>query len=261
MTRETEDARDERKRKFISTLKEKRCRDLIDSLARRIKSYEEGTVTAEEVFKSASYVARESKEIETLFKKRPDVILAGIAMDENRYVTEIGELSVKVRKGDVTVVFTDAIVNPASPDGAMTAGVAGAIKGAGGAEIEKEALSRAPIARGNAVATGAGSLSNRYIVHAPTMDAPGGTSAHDHVKDAVIAALKLAEELEIESIAIPGMGTGAGGVSPVDSARAIVEAIASHEAGSVSDITLIDRTDEMVAAFTKTLEQYDEEHG
>ena len=55
------------------------------------------------------------------------------------------------------------------------------------------------------------------------------------------------------------MGTGASGVSPADSAKAIITAIKSHEVKTVSDITLIDRTDEMVGAFTKTLEQYDEE--
>ncbi len=261
MVRETEDARDERKRRFIAALKEKSCRDLINPLARKIKSYEEGSIPAEEVFKTVSYVARESREIETLFKKRPDVILAGIAMDENLYVTEVGEISVKVRKGDVTVVFTDAIVNPASPDGAMSAGLAGAIKSAGGADIEKEALSKAPIEGGNAVATGTGSLPNRYVLHAPTVDEPGGRSSYNHVEAAVTAALKLAEELEIESIAIPGMGTGAGGIAPADSAKAIITAIKSHEVKTVSDITLIDRTDEMVGAFTKTLEQYDEEYG
>lgn len=46
----------------------------------------------------------------------------------------------KVRQGDLTAVFADAIINPASPDGTMSAGSAGAIKKVGGDEIEEEAM-------------------------------------------------------------------------------------------------------------------------
>jgi O-acetyl-ADP-ribose deacetylase (regulator of RNase III) len=261
MPKETEEARDERKRKFIAALKESKCRELIEPLRQKIASYIEGSIAAEDVFKAVHYVSRESNEVIALFKKRPDVILAGIAMEANLYVTEIGGINVKARKGDLTVLFVDAIVNPESPDGKMTAGVAGAIKKEGGAGIEEEARSKAPIKPGSAVVTAAGSLPNLHVVHAPTAKEPGGASSAEQVKAAVAAALRAAETAGAESIAIPGMGTGAGGVPPDDAAWAAVDAIRSHEAKSISDVILIDRGEETALAFTRALERFDEENG
>ncbi len=260
MVKESEEARDERKKRFISALRDKKCRDLLEPLARKMESYMEGEITPEDVFKTVKYVARESDEVVNAFKKRPDVILAGIAMEENRYVTEISEINVKARQGDITAVFTDGIVNPADEKGAMTDGVAGAIKEAGGDEIEKEAVSKGPITIGEAIATAAGSLPNHYVIHAATVTGPPGPSSKETIRKALTAALKAAEETECESLAIPGMGTGAGKTVPEEAARAIVDAIKSHTAEHLSDIILIDRNEEMVEAFVEALEKYDAEN-
>ena len=75
------------------------------------------------------------------------------------------------------------------------------------------------------------------------------------------AARKLADALKMESLATPGLGSGAGKVCPEDSAAAILEAIAAHRAKSLADITLIDRDEAMVAAFAAALERFDEENG
>ena len=45
-----------------------------------------------------------------------------------------------VEKADLTKLEVDAIVNPANSSGTMGGGVAGAIKRAGGGEIEREAM-------------------------------------------------------------------------------------------------------------------------
>lgn len=261
MPKETEEARDERKRTFIEALKESKCRALVEPLHRKTTAYLEGGIPAEDLFKTIHYVSKESNEITTMFKKRPDVILAGIAMEENLYVTEICGINVKVRRGDLTVLFVDAIVNPASPDGVMAAGVAGAIKNAGGGVIEEKARAAAPIAPGTALLTEAGSLPNLFVIHAPTADEPGGASSPEKIKAAVSAALLEAEKAEAGTIAIPGMGTGAGGVPSEDAAGAVVEAICAHENREISDIILIDRGEEMVEAFIGALERYDEGNG
>jgi O-acetyl-ADP-ribose deacetylase (regulator of RNase III) len=260
MPKESEEARDQRKRQFISAIRDRKCRNLIEPLSQKVQSYLKGEIPPEDVFKAAHYVARQGDEITADFKKKPDVILAGIAMDENKYITEIGDIGVKVRRGDVLEVFSDAIVNPASPDGTMAAGLAGAIKKAGGNGIEKEALSNTPIAVGTAVVTGAGTLPFLNIIHAPTGDEPGGKSSSGNVQAAVSAALAVAEELEIDTVTVPGMGTGIGGVPPEESAAAIVEAIKAHEAQSVSSINLVDMNGEAVDAFVAALEKYDEEN-
>jgi O-acetyl-ADP-ribose deacetylase (regulator of RNase III) len=261
MPKETEEARDERKRTFIEALKESKCRALVDPLHRKTKAYLEGEIPAEDLFKTIHYVSKESNELITMFKKRPDVILAGIAMEENLYVTEICDINIKVRKGDLTVLFVDAIVNPANTGGSMGGGVAGAIKREGGDVIEKQARSAAPIALGTAVATGAGDLPNLFVIHAPTVEKPAGSSSPERVKAAVSAALAEAERVEARTIGIPGMGTGVGGVPYEDAARAIVEAICAHETKGITDIILIDRDEKMAEVFVRALERHDGENG
>ncbi len=261
MPKETEEARDERKRAFIEALKQSRCRALVEPLHRKTEAYLEGGIPAEDLFKTIHYVSKESGELVQMFKKRPDVILAGIAMEENLYVTEICDINVKVRKGDLTVLFVDAIVNPANAGGSMGGGVAGAIKRAGGDVVEKEAMAAAPIPLGSAVATGAGNLPNLFVIHAPTVEEPAGSSSPERVEAAVSAALTEAERVEAQTVAIPGMGTGVGGVDFGDAARAVVEGICAHETKGISDIILIDRDERMAETFVKALERYDAENG
>jgi O-acetyl-ADP-ribose deacetylase (regulator of RNase III) len=255
-----DEAREDRKLKFIETLKRKQARELLEPLGRKIGAFQDGTLAAEEVFKAVHHAAVQSEKITKRFRNRPDVVLAEIAMDENRFTTEIHEIGIKARHGDITSLFADAIVNPADPGGVMAGGVAGAIKAAGGEEIEKEALAKAPLAPGTAVATTAGALPNIYVIHVAVADEPGGASSAENVKRAASAALALAEELKIASVAIPGLGTRAGKVSPEESAGAILEAIEAHRPKSVSDITLIGRDEAIVEAFVRVLERFEEEN-
>lgn len=261
MPKETEEARIERKRTFITDIRDRKCRDLIEPLLRKAQSFMDGELPPEDVFKAAHYVTRRGDEITADFKKKPDVVLAGIAMDENRYFTEVGDIAVKVRRDDVTAVFTDAIVNPASPDGTMARGLAAALNTAAGGGIETEATAQTPIASGTAVATGAGELPFLHIIHAPTLETPGGDTSRELVAAAVRAALALAEKLGVETVTIPGMGAGTGGLSPDEAAAAIVDAIAAHPAESVSSVNLVDTDETTVDAFVKKLEAYDEENG
>ena len=149
------------------------------------------------------------------------------------------------KQGDLTQINCDAIVNPANSLGYMGGGVAGAIKNVGGVIIEKEAIGQAPIKIGRAVATSAGNLQNKYIIHAPTMRKPAMQIDIENVKLATKAAFKLAEKIKIKSIAIPGMGTGVGGVSHEQAAKAIIE-IAKEFDDKFEIIYLIDKNNNMV---------------
>ena len=159
---------------------------------------------------------------------------------------------IKAVKGDITELECDAIVNPANSLGYMGGGVAGAIKRKGGAEIEKEAVGKAPIEVGKAVATGAGKLRCKYVIHAPTMERPAMKIDAGNVKKATRAALELAKEMGIKRIAIPGMGTGVGGVSYGEAAKAMVEVIKEF-AKDFEEILLVDINDEMVNAWSKEI--------
>jgi len=161
-------------------------------------------------------------------------------------------MSIFVRKGDLTQVVCDAIVNPANSYGYMGGGVAGAIKRVGGREIESEAVAKAPIHVGEAVVTTSGSLPCKYVIHAPTMKEPAMKIPVENVKLATRAALELALKTNIRSIAIPGMGTGVGRVPADDAAKAIVS-IAKEFENKFDEIILLDRNDEMINSFERYL--------
>jgi O-acetyl-ADP-ribose deacetylase (regulator of RNase III) len=261
MAKTRAEAREERKLAFIAALKRRQSRELLEPLRDKIQAFMEEKLAPDDVFKAVHYVAVQSDKISKRYRNRPDVVLAEIAMDENKFTTEIGNVGIKARHGDITAIFADAIVNPADPRGVMADGVAGAIKAAGGDAIEREAIARAPIAAGTAVATTAGALSNAYVIHVAIADAPGASSSPEKVRAAAAAVLTLVEELGIESVAIPALGTGAGTVSPEEAAAAIVEAIKAHAPKKLSDVTLIATDEKVVEAFVKVLERYEEENG
>jgi O-acetyl-ADP-ribose deacetylase (regulator of RNase III) len=102
----------------------------------------------------------------------------------------------------------------------MGAGVAGAIKGAGGEEIEREAVAKGPIAIGDAVATGAGRLPARHVIHGAVMGQDLRTDA-DKVTRTTRRVLEVADEVGARSVALPAFGTGVGGF-PLDECAAIM---------------------------------------
>jgi len=103
----------------------------------------------------------------------------------------------------------------------MGAGVAGAIKRAGGDEIEREAIAKGPIELGTAVATGAGRLPSRWVIHGAVMGQDLQTDA-ELVARTTRSCLEVADELGCRSLALPAFGTGVGGFSLAECARIMV---------------------------------------
>jgi O-acetyl-ADP-ribose deacetylase (regulator of RNase III) len=168
---------------------------------------------------------------------------------------KLGGLRIDVRRGDLTKQAADVICNPANSLMFMGGGAAGALKRAGGEEIEQEALKHAPVQVGKAVATTAGNLRARWVVHAPTMERPAMRTTGEKVYRATKAALECAEAVGANIIVIPGVGTGVGMVSCENAARAMVRAIKefSGTTGSIKKIILCDLDDNMVKAWRNAL--------
>ena len=114
-----------------------------------------------------------------------------------------------MREGDIAAAEADAVANAANDHLWMGAGVAGALRRSGGEEIEREAMALGPIPRGSAVATGAGRLRARYVIHGAVMGQDLTTDAR-LVRETTRACLALADELGCESLALPAFGTGVG---------------------------------------------------
>jgi O-acetyl-ADP-ribose deacetylase (regulator of RNase III) len=120
-------------------------------------------------------------------------------------------MELKVVDGDIAALAVDAVANAANDHLWMGAGVAGALKRAGGEEIEREAMAKGPIPVGTAVATGAGRLPSRRVIHGAVMGQDLRTSP-ELVRTTTRACLALADELGCTSLALPAFGTGVGGL-------------------------------------------------
>lgn len=249
-----DDPRDARKKRFIELIRNRKARELIGPLAAKIAAWERGELDAAEVFKAAGYAGRRGEALVADFKKKPDVILAGIAMDENRIISGAGEVGIEVRLADITEVFSDAVVCPVDADGALSAGAALAIRERGGAGIEEELRGKGPPGPCAAVSTAPGALATGAVIHAAIAGTDGAITAAS-VGSALAAALREAEALEAMTVAVPGLGCCAGGIGADEAAAAVIEALAAHKAGIVSKIVIADLSPEVVAAFAAELER------
>jgi O-acetyl-ADP-ribose deacetylase (regulator of RNase III) len=160
----------------------------------------------------------------------------------------MGDLSLDVVEGDITTLDVDAIANAANDRLWMGAGVAGAIKRAGGEEIEREAVAKGPIPVGDAVATGAGRLKARYVIHGAVMGQDLRTDA-ELVARTTRRSLEVADELGAESLALPAFGTGVGGFPLDECARIMVAEARSYEPRSVCRVVFAVYGPEAARAF------------
>ncbi len=162
-------------------------------------------------------------------------------------------MTVHVICGSILEAPAQVIVNPANSQGLMGGGVAAVIRRAAGSAVEGEAVARAPIPVGTAVATTGGKTKFRAIVHAPTMTHPAETIPVENVRLATRAALALADQAGWESVALPGMGTGVGRVSLKDAAQAMIDTIYAFQPKSIREVILVDVSAEMIAAWQASL--------
>lgn len=159
-----------------------------------------------------------------------------------------GMAQLTVVRGDITRERVDAVVNAANSSLSGGGGVDGAIHAAGGPSILAEC--RAIVARdgqlppGRAVATGAGDLPARHVIHTvgPIWSA---AEADDH--DATLAScyrecLLLAAELHAVSIAFPNISTGVYGFPKRRAADVAVEttrSVLAELTGPLRDVRFV----------------------
>lgn len=162
-------------------------------------------------------------------------------------------IEISVVQGSILEVDVSVIVNAANSLGIMGGGVAGVIKRAAGAEVEEEARRQAPIPVGRAVLTSGGKTRYQHIIHAPTMPEPAMHIEPHNVALATRAVLALADEHGFTSVAMPGMGTGVGGVSREEAAALMVKEIKAYPAKALRSVVLVDVAPAMVAAWRECL--------
>lgn len=120
---------------------------------------------------------------------------------------KIGRSTVRLIRGDITMLDVDAFVFYARHDLALGSGFGNAISVRGGPSIKKELDELGPLQTGEAVATGAGNLNASYIIHAvgPRFNEP---DTEAKLRATVLNALRAAEEKGAKRVALPPMGAG-----------------------------------------------------
>lgn len=132
-------------------------------------------------------------------------------------------------EADITTLQVDAIVNAANAALRPGGGVDGAIRRAGGAELNAALARIGYCAPGSAVLTPGYRLPARFAIHTVAPIWRGGDPEEERLLASCYAsALQLAEENGIVSIAFPVIGTGAYGWPPQRASELASAAATQH---------------------------------
>lgn len=149
-------------------------------------------------------------------------------MVEKKFPT--GQL-LQIVQGDITIETVDAIVNAANEHLAHGGGVAWAISKKGGATIQRESdawvRKYGPVPHTHPAWTSGGNLPAKYVIHAvgPVW---GDGDEDKKLSNAVAGSLKVADELQCQSISMPAISTGIFGFPKDRAAGIIFSAIENH---------------------------------
>ena len=156
--------------------------------------------------------------------------------------------TIRIVQQDLATLDVDAVVNAANDHLWRGGGGAGALKRAGGDQIEREAKAKGPIKVGDAVVTGAGRLKARHVIHAAVMRQFLPRTSADAIARATESSLARAEEIGARTVAFPAFGTGVAGFAVAECARIMVGVVRAHE-GAGQEVVFALRGDDAVRAF------------
>jgi O-acetyl-ADP-ribose deacetylase len=158
---------------------------------------------------------------------------------------------VRLVRGDITQYPSDAIANAANSELLPGGGVCGAIHHAGGPAIAEECRrirsEHGPLPPGQAVATTAGRLDAKYVIHAvgPVWHG-GGQGEAVLLSSCYRESMRVADELKLHSIAFPAISTGIFGYPVVQAAwvaiPTVVEGLRSAKNLVFVSFVLFDKT-------------------
>ncbi len=123
----------------------------------------------------------------------------------------VGEATLELTVGDITLQETDAVVNAANKRLAPGGGVAGAIHRAAGPELWEECKELEGCRTGEAKITLGYNLPARYVIHTVGPVYSGQQRNAELLEACYRNALQLAREYGLASISFPALSTGAFG--------------------------------------------------
>jgi O-acetyl-ADP-ribose deacetylase (regulator of RNase III) len=162
-------------------------------------------------------------------------------------------------RGDITEADVDVVVNAANPGLLGGDGVDGAIHRAGGPEIvaecraRKESLPQGLLPRGQAVATTAGRLPARRVVHTA---GPIWSQSEDRsavLRSCYTESLRVADGLGARSVAFPAISAGVYGWPMDDAAVQAVAGVRAAEVEHVQEVRFVLFDARALRAFERAL--------
>ena len=150
--------------------------------------------------------------------------------------------TIQIVQGDITTEEVDAIVNAANENLQHGGGVAWAISRKGGDAIQSESddwiHQRGPVTHSHPAWTSGGLLRARFVIHAvgPVW---GDGDEDKKLSDAVTGSLRVADELNCSSIALPAISTGIFGFPKDRAAGIIFSAIEKYFENNSSNLKVV----------------------
>jgi O-acetyl-ADP-ribose deacetylase (regulator of RNase III) len=139
---------------------------------------------------------------------------------------QVNATALELVEGDITEMDVDAIVNAANEQLAHGGGVAGIISRKGGPAIQSESdawvHTRGRVATGSAAITSGGRLRAKHVIHAVGPVYDGTARSADLLASAVRAALRMADDHGLKSVALPAISTGIFGYPMEEAARVML---------------------------------------
>jgi O-acetyl-ADP-ribose deacetylase (regulator of RNase III) len=171
---------------------------------------------------------------------RPELVLVAVDEPMAQAWDELaaGRDHLRVHRGSVTELDVDAVVSPANSRGVMAGGIDGVYaRWFPGIERRVRAVTGGKLPVGSAVIVSTGLARPGWLISAPTMADPGQRlhPSGDSAAAAAAAVLRLWRDevlpdgrpvrLVVGTIALPGLGTGVGGLHPSTCARHVATAL------------------------------------
>jgi O-acetyl-ADP-ribose deacetylase (regulator of RNase III) len=163
-------------------------------------------------------------------------------------------MDITLSRGDITEAAVDAVVNAANSSLLGGGGVDGAIHRRGGgtilAECKQLRADRCPdgLPTGQAVATTAGELPARWVIHTVGPVYAKKEDRSDLLASCYRESLRVAGELGAVSVAFPAVSAGVYGWPMDDAARIAVRTV-RETPSSVDEVRFVLFTDQAYAAF------------
>lgn len=147
--------------------------------------------------------------------------------------------TIQIVQGDITTEKVDAIVNAANEHLQHGGGVAWSISKKGGAAIQKESdewiRKNGPVSHTRPAWTSGGLLPAKTVIHAVGPVWLNGRDDEDlKLEQAVTGSLRVADELNCASLALPAISTGIFGFPKDRAARLILAAIENYFIDQIS---------------------------